>query len=130
MGAILASASRAQQGQRIEQSPLVLSPHMASPSPAMEATLSPKLLEVAPDSITKPILVAIEGFKVMMMVHIDHLASKCTLIHHDLDKIRGRLTEAEDWIGKVEDQQGSQASQIVDLSSLVHKVDDAKTYGL
>lgn len=73
---------------------------------------------------------AIEGFKAILMVQIDHLSSECTLICHDLDKIRGRLTEAKGRIGTVEEQQGSQASQIVDLQllvrSLVHNVDDAK----
>lgn len=66
----------------------------------------------------------------MLMVCIEHLASECTLIRHDLDKIRGRLKEAEAWISTVEDQQGSQASQIADLqllvSSLVNKVDDVE----
>lgn len=128
-GAILASTSGAHRGQKMQPSPAVSSSDIASP-PELEAPSSPTLLEAAPDSIIKPILAAIEGFKTMLMVCIEHLASECTLIRHDLDKIRGRLKEAEAWISTVEDQQGSQASQIADLqllvSSLVNKVDDVE----
>lgn len=102
---------------------------MSAPSSAQEADLPSAALETEPEAIMKPILVAIEGFKSMMMVRIDHLVSECTLIRHDLHKMRGRITEAEDRIGTVEDQQGSHTAQIAELqslvSSLVHKVDDA-----
>lgn len=64
------------------------------------------------------------------MVKVEHLASEFTLIRHDLDKIRGRLFEAEGRISTVEDQQGSHSSQITELQSLVntlfHKVDDTE----
>lgn len=82
-------------------------------------------MKAVPEEITKSIPAAIDGFKAMMMVHIDRLASECTLIYHDLDKMRGRITKAE-----VEDQQGSHTSQIVELqslvSSLVNEVDDTE----
>lgn len=103
---------------------------MESPVIAQDMPLSPTLLAAAPDTVTRPILEAIEGFKSMLMVRVEHMASECTLIRHDLDKIRGWLTEAEDWIGEVEGQQDSQVAQIADLHSvvrsLVHKVDDAE----
>lgn len=98
---------------------------MASSPPAAEAFSPSPSSEAVLDAITKPILEAIEA---VLMMQIDHLESACTLICHDLDKIRGRLTEAEDRFGSVEDQQGSHASQLADLKSLVislvHKVDD------
>lgn len=50
--------------------------------------------------------------KASLMARIDHLASEYTLVRHEPDKIRGRLTEAEDRIGIVEDQQGT--SQIAE----------------
>lgn len=103
---------------------------MSSSSDAQETALPSTALETAPEATTKPILSAIEGFKSLIMVRIDHPASECTLIRHDLDKMRGRITEAEEQIGMVEDQQGTHTVQIAELkslvSSLVHKMDDAE----
>ena len=74
---------------------------MASPAEEIEAPLCPTLLEATLEAITKPILAAIEGFKSMLIIRVEQLASECTLIRHDF---RGRLTEAEGWISNVEDQ--------------------------
>lgn len=64
------------------------------------------------------------------MVSIDHLATECTLIRHDLDKIRGRLTTAEDRISEVEDVSHLQGSQLAELKEMVrslqHRADDAE----
>lgn len=129
-GAILGSNSGAQRGGRKEQSPVQSPVVMASTAEEIETPLSPALLEATPEAITKPILAAIEGSKTMLMVKVEHLASECTLICHDLDKIRGRLSEAEGRISTVEDQQSSHSSEITELQSLVHtlvnKVDDAE----
>lgn len=59
--------------------------------------------ETTQDVITRPILAAIDASKVAVMVSIEHLTTECTLIRHDLDKMRGRITEAEDRISVVED---------------------------
>lgn len=128
-GAILPTISGAQRDREPRLSPVKKPAAMQSPDGEQELPLSATLLAAVPDTITKPILEAIDGFKTMLMVRVEHMASECTLIRHDLDKIRG-LTEAEGRIGEVEDQQGSQAAQIADLHavvrSLVHKVDDAE----
>lgn len=130
--AMLASTSGIQSRPGTAQSlGTSASPSGMSSSPdTHEAALLLTALEIAPEAITKPILAAIEGFKSMMMVRIDHLASECTLIRHDFDKMRGRITEAEDWISTVEDQQGSHTAQIAELqslvSSLMHKMHDTE----
>lgn len=41
----------------------------------------------------------------MLMVRVEHMASECTLIRNDLDKIGGRLSETEGRTGTVKDQQ-------------------------
>lgn len=46
-------------------------------------------------------------------------ATECTLIRHDLDKIRGRLTTAEDRIPEVEDATHSKGTQLSELQDLV-----------
>lgn len=52
------------------------------------------------------------------------------LICHDLNKIRGRLTEAKECISEVEDMAISHTTQMDDLqvlvSSLVNKIEDAE----
>lgn len=57
----------------------------------------------------------IANSKADLLHRIDYLASECTLIQHDMDNFRGRLSEAEDRIGTVEDVQGSYAAQLADL---------------
>lgn len=129
-GDILGSAAGVQCGGRTEQSPAKSPMAMASPAEDADAPLLPALVEATPEAITKPILATIEGFKSMLMLKVEHLASECTLIRHDLDKIKRRLSEAEGCINTVEDQQSSHSSQITELQSLVntlvHKVDDAE----
>lgn len=63
-------------------------------------------------AITGPILEAIAASKSKLMGRIDLLASECNLIRHDLDKIRGRLTTAEDRISEVKDASHAQGSQL------------------
>lgn len=104
-------------------------PAHKSPSPPLAGTgelppstapASPAALNKDQAAMTKPIIDAIEGCKV----------SKGTLVRHDLDQIRERLTESEDHIGTVEDTRGSHIAQCPDLqsqvSSLVSKVEDAE----
>lgn len=85
------------KGEGRSRSPLA----MASPVAEIEAPLSPELVKATPEAITQPILAAIEDFKSILMVRVEHLASECTLIRHDLDKMKGRLTEAEGQISNV-----------------------------
>lgn len=86
-------------------------------------------MEVASDAITRPILKAIGASKAAVKVCIDHLATECTLIRHDLDKICGRLT-AEDRISQVEDASHAQGSQLTELQEMVRslqrRADDAE----
>lgn len=44
------------------------------------------------------------------------------LTTHELDKIRGQLSETEDCIDSVEDLQGSHTAQLSDLQSLVQSL--------
>lgn len=85
---------------------------------------------VAAATITKPILDAIANSKADLMLRIDHLASERTLIRHDMDTFRGRMSEAEDRIGTVEDVQGSHVAQLADLHTIVkmlsNKAEDAE----
>lgn len=67
------------------------------------------------EAITKPIFDAIADCKVALMVKIDHIATECNLIRHDLDKIGGQLPEAEDCQGMVEDSSVSHSTQLPDL---------------
>lgn len=106
----------------------------SSPGPAGDtlklftAPLPPEL-EVDTAAITGPILEAIAASKTQLMGRIDCLASECNLIRHDLDKIRGRLTTAEDRISEVEDDAHFQGSQLSDLQDMVrslqHRADNA-----
>lgn len=75
--------------------------------------------EITQDAITRPILAAIDASKAAVMVSIEHLTTECTLIRHDLDKIRGRITEAEDRISVVEDTSQTQGNQLVELQAMV-----------
>lgn len=65
-----------------------------------------------------------------MLVRIDHWASECTLIKHDLDNIQSRLTLAADCISEVEDATHSHGSQLSELQGLVrslqNRADDAE----
>lgn len=54
-----------------------------------------QLLAVDTEAKTRPILEAINASKYELMGRIHHLSSECTLIRHDLDKIRGRLIIVE-----------------------------------
>lgn len=93
--------------------PILSSLHTKQPDTKMEqaanaALQSPGALPSSPPdpeadtaAITKSILEAIDACKAALMVRIDHLAWECTLIRHDLDKIRGRLTKAEDRISQL-----------------------------
>lgn len=69
-------------------------------------------------AITKPIMKAITVSKAELMGRIDYLASECNLIRHDLDKIRGRLTMAEDHISEMEDVSHSQGFQLSELRDM------------
>lgn len=73
--AILGSVSRAQRGGRKEQSPTRSPMAMVSPAVEIEAPLSPALVEANSEAITKPILAAIEGFRSMLMVRVEHLSA-------------------------------------------------------
>lgn len=70
---------------------------------------------MAAATITKPILDAIASSKADLMLRINYLTSECTLIWHDMDKFRGRMSEAEDCIGTVEDVQGFHVAQLANL---------------
>lgn len=87
-------------------------------------------IEVDTDAITGPILEAIAASKTELVSRIDCLASECNLIRHDLDKIRGRLTTAEDRISEVEDASHTQGSQLNELKDMVRalqrRADDAE----
>lgn len=79
---------------------------------------------------TALILQAIEQSKTFMLVRIDHLAEECTLIHNDLDKIRGRLTEAKSCVSATEDA-NAQHDQLLHsvqqtIRILMAKSDDAE----
>lgn len=81
-------------------------------------------------AITTPILEAIDGCKAVLMVRIDHLALECTLIRHDLDKNRGRLTLVEERISEVEDSSHAHTNQLSKLQMLVrslqHRANETK----
>lgn len=89
-----------------------------SPTPAAEETT------------TQTILAAIEGCKAVLTAKIDHLAVECTLIRHDLDKIRNRLTTAESRVSDVEDTIQGHTSSLTHLERTVRflsaKVDEQK----
>lgn len=74
-----------------------------------------RAVEAGAENITKAILDAIAGCKSALMLRIGCLTTECTLIRHDKDKFRGRLNEAEDRIGTVEDVQGFHVAQLADL---------------
>lgn len=82
------------------------------------------------DAITRPIMEAIDESKAAVMVSIDHLATECILIWHDLDKIQGWLTVAEDRITEVEDASHSHGNQLSELHDMVkmlqNRADDAE----
>ena len=90
----------------------------------------PRELGAASDAITRPILEAIDASKAAVMVRIDHVATECTLIRHDIDKFRGRLTEAEGRISEVEDVAHTHGAQLRELwgqvDSLQRRADDAE----
>lgn len=64
---------------------------MTGSPPLAAAPVSSETADQHPAAITKPMLDAVEGCKVVLMLRIDHLALECTLIHHYLDKIRRQL---------------------------------------
>lgn len=82
----------------------------------------PQEIEVDTAAITDQILEAIAAPKMELM--------SCNLIQHDLDKIRGRLTTAENCISEVEDASHTQGSQLAELKDIVrslhHRADDAE----
>lgn len=49
------------------------------------------------------LLAAIKAGTDSVMVKIDHLVTDVSLIRHDMDKFRSRLTEAEDRVSQLED---------------------------
>lgn len=71
--------------------------------------------DCAKNTIIRPFLEAIDAGKAAVIVSIHYLATECTLIRHDLDKIRGRLTVAEDRISDVEDTSHSHGNQLSEL---------------
>lgn len=81
-------------------------------------------------SDTTAILAAIEQSRASVMNRIDYLATECTLIRADLDKIRGRLTETEDRISATEDITSQHAGSLLTLQrtvqALVARADDAE----
>lgn len=76
--------------------------------------------ENAQKYITRPVLEVIDVSMGAVMVSNDGLTTECTLIRHDLDKIRGRLTVAEDRISVVEDACHSQGTQLSELQDMVY----------
>lgn len=108
-----------------------MSQHAAPVSGEPESSpLTTQEIEVDTAAITGPILEAIAASKSELMGRIDLLASECNLIRHDLDKIRGRLTTAEDRISEVEDTSHTQGSQLAELKGMVdalqRRADDAE----
>lgn len=102
-----------------------------SVEPGVEGELGEEpVMAMDPEAITRPILKAIHANKAELMGCIDHLSTQCTLIRHDLDKIRGRLSTVETRVSEVEDTshtQGAQLSELHDLvRSLQHRADDAE----
>lgn len=85
-----------------------------APGPLPNLTASPPSLaaETEAAAITKPILDAIDGCKTALMLYKDYLASECTLICLDVDKIWSRLTTAEERIFDVEDITTSHIAQL------------------
>lgn len=83
-----------------------------------------------PEAITRPILEAINANKAELMGHTDHLSAECTLIRHDLDKIRRHLSTVEMRVSEVKDTshtQGAHLSELRDLvRSLQHRADNAE----
>lgn len=81
-------------------------------------------------SDTATILTAIEQSKASVMSRIDYLATECTFIRADLDKIRGRLRETEDRISVTEDltsqHEGSLSALQRTVQALVARADDAE----
>lgn len=72
-----------------------MDPEEAAPSQGPEThLLQPLAGDGEAGAFTKTLLEAIDDCKAALMVKIDHLVAECTLIRHDLDKIRGRLTSA------------------------------------
>lgn len=75
---------------------------------------------VDPDASTRPIL----------MGCINHLLSECTLISHDLDKLRGQLTTVEVIISYVEDTSHTHGAHLLEFRDLVrslqHRADDVE----
>lgn len=91
----------------------------ASAQQSEDISLSPAEIDLDTEAITNPIIEAIAASKSELMGRIDLLASECNLIRHDLDKIRGRLTTAEDRISEMEDTSHSQGSQLMELKEMV-----------
>lgn len=94
----------------------------SEPSPGLSNSLPSPASNVDPGEITKPILKAIDRWKVALMLRIDHQASECTLICHDLDKIGGILNTAEEHISEVEVTTTSHIVQLADLQELVRSL--------
>lgn len=88
------------------------------------------VMAVDAEAITGPILEAINASKAELMGRIDHLSSECTLIRHDLDKIRSRLTTVETRVSEVEDVSHVHDGRITELreqvQALQRRADDAE----
>lgn len=83
-----------------------------------------------PKDSTTIILAAIEQSRTSLLMRIDHLAEECKLIHNDLDKIGGRLTESESRISATEDLTATHVTSIAELQrkvqTLIAKSDDSE----
>lgn len=97
----------------------LLQPHGAPEGGPFELVVLPSTPEADATAITKPILGAIDASKVALMVRINHLASECMLIRHDLDKMRGRMSTEKGSISDVEDPTTYHTAQLTDLQDMV-----------